>query len=673
VPRGVVGVALAIAISAVQFAGGGGAARAETLKEAMDAAYGSNPNLVSQRFQQRVFDEQFVQAEAGMDPTLSLVGSAGHSNTLGPAPSSIFSPSTGNIWESPTTSNVALDLQQPLYNGGQTAFATRAARAQVLAGRANLAATEGQLVLQVIQAYMSVLRYQNRVHVAEDNLKALQDEYAESRAKRAVRQSTLTDLSQSEGRMRGAEAQLSNERAQLAIAASQYSQVVGHAPGRIEPPPGLRDVPDSVDQAFNLAEANNPQLAQARLTEEASRQRIQQAKGALRPVASADVQVGYGTDQYYACCNYPYERNFSASVTVKFPLYWRSQASAVRQQVAQNGVDRMAIEQQRRAVLQSVAQAWNQLSALRVSIISYHQQVEAFQRAYYGMGKEEMYGLRSHFEVLLAEQDLASAELVLYDARYSEYVAQASLLYATGSLTARSLDSSLVPYQSEVYLRKADGGLRAPWVKPLIAVDGAASFHAPAPGLAALQQGGRTPAGAMPPPPPAAARSGPLPSISSSRMKPERPEPISSSGADAPGEPVRAEAPGPAPTPTPAAAAALQPPAAAPVRLALREGPAPWTPAAVGRSEAPPGPPVRRGRHSAQVVSFGRQDDTRRALAALRSQQGAGLAGRETRIETADVGGRTVYRGLVGGFASFGEAQAFCAALKQRGEDCLAR
>jgi hypothetical protein len=82
---------------------------------------------------------------------------------------------------------------------------------------------------------------------------------------------------------------------------------------------------------------------------------------------------------------------------------------------------------------------------------------------------------------------------------------------------------------------------------------------------------------------------------------------------------------------------------------------------------------VRRAGHSAQVVSFGREDDTRRALASLRGQQGARLAGLETHIETAEVGGRTVYRGLVAGFASFGEAQAFCAALKQRGEGCLLR
>jgi hypothetical protein len=92
-------------------------------------------------------------------------------------------------------------------------------------------------------------------------------------------------------------------------------------------------------------------------------------------------------------------------------------------------------------------------------------------------------------------------------------------------------------------------------------------------------------------------------------------------------------------------------------------------------AEAPAAAPAEgaRGRRAAQVVSSPVAAETERRLAALRTRFGPQLAGLETRIEPAQVRGRTVYRGLVAGFASRDETAAFCAELKSRGQDCLAR
>jgi hypothetical protein len=42
-------------------------------------------------------------------------------------------------------------------------------------------------------------------------------------------------------------------------------------------------------------------------------------------------------------------------------------------------------------------------------------------------------------------------------------------------------------------------------------------------------------------------------------------------------------------------------------------------------------------------------------------------------VEKADVGGRTWYRAVVGGFADSGEANGFCANLKAAGRGCFVR
>ena len=88
---------------------------------------------------------------------------------------------------------------------------------------------------------------------------------------------------------------------------------------------------------------------------------------------------------------------------------------------------------------------------------------------------------------------------------------------------------------------------------------------------------------------------------------------------------------------------------------------------------APEPRPHRQGRRAAQVVSSPDEAETRRSLGALRSRFAGQLAGLDTRIEPAQVRGRTVFRGLVAGFATHDDAEAFCQSLKSHGQDCLAR
>lgn len=93
-------------------------------------------------------------------------------------------------------------------------------------------------------------------------------------------------------------------------------------------------------------------------------------------------------------------------------------------------------------------------------------------------------------------------------------------------------------------------------------------------------------------------------------------------------------------------------------------------PAAKGTASIGPGKP---GRWVVQVVSSPDRGDTRQTLASLRGRYADALQALEMRIEPAQVRGRTVYRGVVAGFASGEAASEFCAALKRDGRACLTR
>ncbi|WP_293365440.1 SPOR domain-containing protein [Phenylobacterium sp.] len=96
------------------------------------------------------------------------------------------------------------------------------------------------------------------------------------------------------------------------------------------------------------------------------------------------------------------------------------------------------------------------------------------------------------------------------------------------------------------------------------------------------------------------------------------------------------------------------------------------------KAEAPPtrnpepkigAAPQKAGGLVAQIGASPSDADARGLLKAL----GGRLGGRAAWVEKADVGGRTWYRAVVGGFADAADANGFCAGLKAAGRGCFVR
>ncbi len=89
---------------------------------------------------------------------------------------------------------------------------------------------------------------------------------------------------------------------------------------------------------------------------------------------------------------------------------------------------------------------------------------------------------------------------------------------------------------------------------------------------------------------------------------------------------------------------------------------------AVAKANAPaPGEPV------VQIGAFSSAALAERGWSDTASLMPGRMAGRTSKVERADLNGKTFYRSFVGGFASRAEAQSFCAALKAAGKSCIVR
>ncbi|WP_312165544.1 TolC family outer membrane protein [Phenylobacterium sp.] len=465
------GLALAIAAPA----------SAETLAEAIALAYDSNPTLQAQRATQRALDENWVQARAGYRPQAQVSGSVAYADIRTPGLGDYIDTNGDGIRDTlvggrrdDNSASATLQLNQPLYTGGRVAAAVNAAEADILAGREQLRRTEAVVLQSVIQAYADTRRDQEGLRIREENVRVLQRQLDESQARFDVGEITRTDVAQSEARLAAAEAQLSQAQAQLASSRAVYAAVVGQNPGDLAPEPPLSDLlPADVTQAYEAAENNNPQIRQAQYAEQGSRARLAAAKAEHMPSLGLTGSLGY-TGQADPWSGEDSSRTVRAGATLTVPLFTGGLTSSrVRAASERHNAERINVEIARRAVMQSLTQAWNQHLASKANIASTDQQVRAARIAAEGTKQEQEVGLRTTLDVLNAEQELRNAELSQVSARRDEFVASSLVLSQMGRLEAPMLDVGVTRYDPATNFNKnrITWGW-VPWEEPIAVVDG---------------------------------------------------------------------------------------------------------------------------------------------------------------------------------------------------------
>jgi outer membrane protein len=440
--------------------------RAETLQDALSAAYRTNPVLRGQQATQRAMDETYVQARAGWRPTVSITATGEYVHE----PNSIVQYQQGAF--DSNDNEAALTVKQPIYTGGRVANAVRAADARVRAGQQSLRLVEAQTFQAVITAYMDVLRDQDILEVRRADLATLQRQVKESQARYKLgAQITRTDVAQAEGQQQQAEAALAAAQAQLAASRGAYIAAVGAPPGKLEQPETLPDCPKNFDDAVAQAEAANPALAQNLFLADASKADIDTARSGRYPTIGVEGSVGT-IGPLSPLHTRAYEPEALALVTITQPLIAGGLiASQVRQAKDRHEADEQAVEAAGRQALENVITSWNQASAGQAQIRANEAQVQSAATALKGYQLEYGYGLRSTLDVLIADENLRAAQVALAQSRHDTIVAQAALLAATGGLEARHMLPNAPLYDAQAAFRRVKNAGAVPWEGAIKALD----------------------------------------------------------------------------------------------------------------------------------------------------------------------------------------------------------
>lgn len=413
------------------------AARAETLTDALIAAY-KNSNLLEQnRALLRAADEDVPQTLSALRPILAFVASARYTEVQ-PLPGTL-------------TKSLGLTLDITLFDSGATRFAVDAAKETVLATREALRQVEQDVLLTAVAAFMEVIRATEFVQLSQNNVRLITRELRAAQDRFDVGEVTRTDVAIAEARLAAARAGLAATQGDLEVAREAYKAAIGRYPGNLVRPTTPPRTARTEDEAKAISARTHPLIRQAQREVAAAEANIKRAEAVMKPNVTAGATVGR---------NQNFNRlDYSATVTLRAPIYSGGRFSAaLRQAIARRDAIRSVLLQTTLQVSQAVGEAWARVLVAQASIVANRQQVRAARVAFEGVREEAALGARTTLDVLDAEQDLLDAAAALIDSEIQQYVAVYSLLSAMGLLTVDHLQLGIATYDPSAYYNAVENG-----------------------------------------------------------------------------------------------------------------------------------------------------------------------------------------------------------------------
>ncbi len=420
-------------------AGPVGTSQAETLEEALVSAYNYHPKLKAERARLRELDENYIQARSQGRLTSTLSGTASIDATRTPA-LDIPVPGFDNVIQSGTNFSTPIAAQvqfiQPIYQGGRVSALKSQAMASIYAAREGLRGQETQILLDAANAYIDVIRDEERARIRRKNLQVIlrQKEAADTRFE--VGAGTRTDMAQAEARLAGAKVGLAQADAQLQISRAKYKRYMGHMPESLQAVPRFA-LPATEQEAVSLAHNNNPLVLAAMHAEQAGEAGIKAAKSAYKPTVVLTGSLSAVRGQ----AGFPGRAEsgmIGAQVSVPLTSGGMNK-SRIRQ--AENAKTRLHFETRdaKMGLEASIMQAWAGLRAAREGLQASQVQVQAAEVAFEGVQLEKEVGRRTALDVLNAEQEVLNARLTVIDSRTEVERAIYQILALTGAFDAQSL------------------------------------------------------------------------------------------------------------------------------------------------------------------------------------------------------------------------------------------
>jgi len=411
------------------------AGHAQTFEQALAMAYSHDPGLQAERAKLRATDESVPQALSNWRPDLEATGSAGRDKeNIQGFDYPILDPRSARV-----------SITQPVFRGFRTVGNVDSAEATVLAGRAELVATEQQLLLDASKAYLDVLQGQDVLELNRKNEDDLQNQLRITSERLKIGELKKTDVDQAESRLQVARAARLQVEGDLINKKRTYARIMGEMPGILLPVQITLEKPANEDEAVTLAQKNNPKVIAASYNTQAAKADITATEGSLLPEVSLEGAAARALEQNVTIPQR--DDSFTIMAKMTIPLYRSGSDYAKSRAAIQMSEQRnMELDDEQNKAREAAANAWHALMTAREVSQVNEAAVSATDKALYGVKQEALAGERTTLDVLNADQELLNARINLVKAQHDEKVAIMELKADIGELTAGAMHLPVNPY-----------------------------------------------------------------------------------------------------------------------------------------------------------------------------------------------------------------------------------
>ncbi len=410
-----------------------------SMNDAVDLALQHSRKIKAAGADQRVMNSMRREALSGFLPQVSANGYLVSQNMTQNIYNSAGDTMARNFQLTPTNhfQDLNFTAMWPIFSGGRTYFAYRAANARAEAAERMLRGTETDVAMQARVDYITAVRDEENAKVTGELLKQTEERLRVSREELAAGRAAQFNVLRDEAELANAVQMdtMAKNQAQLALIALKTTLGVDlSSPITLTEPLQYQSTSVSVDEGIRQALENNPEVQAAAKEVEASEAEIQAALGRYLPEVSATWMYdwqrlqnrGESTDK---------PNGYSAGLVITIPLFdGFMRESAIGTARAKRDKAQELLMQARQQVSKDVNQvalmlgaAGQNVDASRKGLDQAEEQFRIVQERYAG-------GRGIQLEVLDAQTALTRARFNTVSALADYNSARAMWLRATGQV-----------------------------------------------------------------------------------------------------------------------------------------------------------------------------------------------------------------------------------------------
>ena len=408
----------------------------DNLHDALKITYKNNKELNAERENVNIAEQDLKISKGNYLPSGTITGSKSQQDT-----NKLTNQSGGDAAINDVDPlNTTIKLEQTLIDFGRNAELKKSKLGLNLS-KEKLKKTEQEIFYKAIEAYSNLIASTERVKINERNLNLLTRQVENDKTRLEIGQITLSDLSQSESSLAGAEAKNIKAINDLTTSKLNYENVIGKINNvdnlnkTLNP---ISPLPKSLSEAIEISNNNNPDIIIARIEYEQSEKDIKISKADLAPTATLSVERS-NTEDFSSTIDEKEQDTIKATITWPFFSGGKNLANVNKNQ-SEKIRKRLLLDNTIKSSETNVASAWSNYQSSESILTSIRAQVNAAEIANEGITEEYQRGSRSTLDFIQSTAILLDARISLANSERDFILAQYNLLKSVGLLNSNYLN-----------------------------------------------------------------------------------------------------------------------------------------------------------------------------------------------------------------------------------------